>query len=131
MPIRFKGIPKIVAQFSTNQTKAQLQNLLENNIWAKLESHINSVIQQRFKSGVKISYDLRVAQPSRNTYEIYPKFWIEGETDRTKTEIKSDISELLNTLKSEIKTFLDSLGVTNLRFHCHYTDGRSKKADEY
>lgn len=131
MPIRFEGIPKIVAQFSTTQTKAQLQNLLENNIWAKLESHINSVIQKRFKTGAKINSDMRVNQLPGNIFELYPKFWFEGETDRTKTEIQKDVSDLLKTIKIEIKTVLNSIGITDVKFHIHYFDKREMESDEY
>ena len=55
----FGGVTKIVASFETTKPIIQLRNLLENEIWPKMELHINNTIQNHFKSGVKISTKLK------------------------------------------------------------------------
>lgn len=117
-------------KFNSNRNKTQIRNYLINTIWPRLETKINTIMNNNFDAGWSVDTKLKVDKVSNKLWTIYPKFAVSGTTSLTGTQLRTGVSNLLADLKVTLKADFESQGATNVKFHIHYEDGRDKQGDE-
>jgi len=125
-----QAILKIVITLKSTFTENQIRNYLINTVWPKLETKIDTKMDNNFNTGWSKQVKLKVHKTADDWVDIYPKFTISGTTSLTGAQLKTGVSDLLRDLKTTLKDEFESQGATDITFHPHYQDGRAKEADE-
>jgi len=128
--IEVNNVVKIVITFTSTRTKTQITNFLKNTIWSKLQTKINTVMNNNFDVGWKVEPKLKVIELGVNKWQVYPKFAISGTTNLTGQQLKTGVSNLLANLKTTLLAEVNSQNASNISFHVHYSDGRALAGDE-
>ena len=104
-------------------------NYLNNTVKTPFEAKINQVLTANFVS-YSLEFKYKLIDLGGNTWQIYPKFSVSGETNLTQGQLVTGISNLLAELKTILKTNFEANGATNVQFHIQYPDMRAKASDE-
>ena len=120
---------KCVITFTSNKSRNQILNYLNNTVKTPFEAKINQVLTANFVS-YSLEFKYKLIDLGGNTWQIYPKFSVSGETNLTQGQLITGISNLLAELKTILKTNFEANGATNVQFHIQYPDMRAKASDE-
>ena len=121
---------KCVITFNSNKSRNQILNYLNNTVKTPFEAKINQVLTANFTS-YSLGFKYKLNDMGGNSWELYPKFFVSGDTNLTQGQLETAVSNLLGELKTILKTNFESNGATNVKFHITYPDRRAKTSDEF
>ncbi len=96
-------------------TEQQIRNYVTNTLWPDIKAEAQTKIQSNFQN-FSIDAKLNVHDIGNNRFVVYPKFWISGETDLTKAQLKTGFKNfMLDDVRPLVRDGLISQGASNIK----------------
>ena len=111
----------IVMMFYSNKSENQIRNKFTPKI-ARLLSLYAPTLRADFRN-IRFTPKIKVNKIGQNSWQLYPKIVVQADTDKTKDEISIIINDWLRDAKTELTSFANEEGFTNIKWHIHFSDG--------
>lgn len=114
---------KLVVTFDLARTETVIKNYVRTTLLPALESKVRQRVESSFTVFNVENKKLALQQTSQtNRWQASMKVTVSGEFTISQNQLKTGYNNMIDVLKSDIKTALESQGGTVIEWHLHLFD---------
>lgn len=108
---KFQSV-KVVATFAlTGETASSLLTSYQASAQADVESDIDVFLGLPLTSTQRILRNIQIQETAPDVWEVYPKYFIEGETTLPQVTVNNRNNAMINSIKASLRLWIIGLGV--------------------